>query len=220
MDIVIIESLKKYFEEDSGQVKALDGIDLTVEKGRITAIIGASGMGKTTLFNIIGGLYRPTDGKIIVDGVNLADLTEDQLTVYRRRKVGFIFQDYRLLPELTIGENILLPLWLDDSRPDKEFFKELTSAVGLAHELEKYPAMLSDGGRQCVAIARALITKPSIVLADEPTGNLDAKSARNIAGLLKMTVERFRQTLILITHNLELAQLADCVVRLRDGRVV
>lgn len=220
MDIVVIEHLKKYFEENSGQVKALDGIDLAVEKGSMTAVIGASGSGKTTLFNIIGGLYRPTGGKVIVEGKDLAELTEDQLTVYRRRKVGFVFQEYRLIPELTIRENILFPLWLDDSRPDKEFLEEITSALGLTGQLEKYPHMLSGGGRQCAAIARALITKPSLILADEPTGNLDVKSGQNIAGLLRMAVERFRQTLILITHDLELAQLAGRVVRLRDGRIV
>lgn len=176
--------------------------------------------GKTTLLNTIGGLYEPTEGSVIVDGVNLAELTEEQLTVFRRRKVGFIFQDYNLVPELTIRENILFPLALDDSRPDEVFFSEIIKLLGLNEKLNDYPHMLSGGGQQCAAIARALLTKPAIILADEPTGSFDAKTSQNVAGLLKMTTETFHQTLIMITHNLELAQLADRVVRLQDGRIV
>lgn len=220
MDIVTIRNLKKYFGEGPRRVKALDGIDLSAEKGRFLSIIGASGSGKTTLLNVIGGLYRPTEGSVIVDGTNLSELSEDQLTVYRRRKVGFVFQDYNLIPELTIRENILFPHALDDSRPDEVFFRKLVGLLGLEERLDQYPYMLSGGGQQCTAIARALITKPSIILADEPTGSFDAKTSQNVAGLLKMTAETFHQTLILITHNQELAQLADRVVRLRDGRIV
>ena len=220
MDIVTIRNLKKYFGEGSRRVKALDGIDLSVEKGRFLSVIGASGSGKTTLLNVIGGLYRPTEGTVIVDGTDLSELSEDQLTVYRRRKVGFVFQDYNLIPELTIRENILFPHALDDSRPDEVFFRKLVGLLGLEERLDQYPYMLSGGGQQCTAIARALITKASIILADEPTASFDAKTSQNVAGLLKMTAETFHQTLILITHNQELAQLADRVVRLRDGRIV
>lgn len=220
MDIVTIHHLKKYFGEGPRLVKALDGIDLSIEKNKFTAIVGASGSGKTTLMNIIGGLYRPTEGTVIVDGIDLAKLNEEQLTVFRRRKAGFIFQDYNLAPELTIRENILFPLALDDSRPDEIFFNEIISVLGLHDKLDKFPYMLSGGGQQCTAIARALITKPSIILADEPTGSLDAKTSQNVGGLLKMTTETFHQTLIMITHNMELAQLADHVVHLLDGRIV
>lgn len=220
MDIVTIHNLKKYFGKGSRQVKALDGISLSIEKSKFLAVIGASGSGKTTLLNTIGGLYRPTEGTVTVDGINLAELTEDQLTIFRRRKVGFVFQDYNLVPELTIRENILFPLALDDSRPDEVFFTEIVSVLGLRNQLDRFPYMLSGGGQQCAAIARALITKPAIILADEPTGSFDAKTSQNVAGLLKMTAETFHQTLIMITHNLELAQLADRVARLQDGRIV
>lgn len=220
MDIVTIRNLKKYFGEGPLQVKALDGIDLTIEKGRFLSIVGASGSGKTTLLNTIGGLYEPTEGTVIVDGTDLSELTEEQLTVFRRRKIGFVFQDYNLVPELTIRENILFPLAMDDSRPDEVFFRKIIHLLGLDERLNQYPHMLSGGGQQCAAIARALITKPAIILADEPTGSFDARTSQNVAGLLKMTAETFHQTLIMITHNQELAQLADRMVRLRDGRIV
>lgn len=220
MDIVTICNLKKYFGEGPRQVKALDGIDLSVEKGRFLSIVGASGSGKTTLLNVIGGLYEPSEGTVIVDGTDLSELTEEQLTIYRRRKVGFVLQDYNLVPELTIRENILFPVALDDSRPDEAFFRNVVKLLGLEERLDQYPYMLSGGGQQCTAIAMALITKPSIILADEPTGSFDAKTSQNVAGLLKMTAETYHQTLIMITHNPELAQLADRMVRLRDGRIV
>lgn len=220
MDIVTIRNLKKYFGEGPRQVKALDGIDLTIEKGRFLSIVGASGSGKTTLLNTIGGLYEPAEGTVIVDGTDLSGLTEEQLTVFRRRKIGFVFQDYNLVPELTIRENILFPLAMDDSRPDEVFFRKIIHLLGLDERLNQYPHMLSGGGQQCAAIARALITKPAIILADEPTGSFDARTSQNVAGLLKMTAETFHQTLIMITHNQELAQLADRMVRLRDGRIV
>lgn len=220
MDIVTIRNLKKYFGEGPRQVKALDGIDLTIEKGRFLSIVGASGSGKTTLLNTIGGLYEPTEGTVIVDGTDLSELTEEQLTVFRRRKIGFVFQDYNLVPELTIRENILFPLAMDDSRPDEMFFRKIIHLLGLDERLNQYPHMLSGGGQQCAAIARALITKPAIILADEPTGSFDARTSQNVAGLLKMTAETFHQTLIMITHNQELAQLADRMLRLRDGRIV
>ncbi len=220
MDIVTIRNLKKYFGEGPRRVKALDGIDLTIEKGRFLSIVGASGSGKTTLLNTIGGLYEPAEGTVIVDGTDLSGLTEEQLTVFRRRKIGFVFQDYNLVPELTIRENILFPLAMDDSRPDEIFFRKIIHLLGLDERLNQYPHMLSGGGQQCAAIARALITKPAIILADEPTGSFDARTSQNVAGLLKMTAETFHQTLIMITHNQELAQLADRMVRLRDGRIV
>ncbi len=220
MDIVTIRNLKKYFGEGPRRVKALDGIDLTIEKGRFLSIVGASGSGKTTLLNTIGGLYEPAEGTVIVDGTDLSGLTEEQMTVFRRRKIGFVFQGYNLVPELTIRENILFPLAMDDSRPDEMFFRKIIHLLGLDERLNQYPHMLSGGGQQCAAIARALITKPAIILADEPTGSFDARTSQNVAGLLKMTAETFHQTLIMITHNQELAQLADRMVRLRDGRIV
>ncbi|MEY8386524.1 ABC transporter ATP-binding protein [Oscillospiraceae bacterium 38-13] len=220
MDIVTTNNLKKYFGSGPRQVRAVDGVSLSIEKGTFTAVVGASGSGKTTLLNLTGGLYLPTEGTVTVDGVNLASLGEEELTVFRRRKVGFVFQDCRLVPELTIRENILLPLALDGARPDPAFFAELTGLLGLGEKLECFPYMLSGGGQQCAAIARALIARPAVILADEPTGSFDVKTSQNVAGLLKMTVEAFHQTLIMITHNLELAQLADRVVRMRNGRVV
>ena len=220
MEIVTVQNLKKYFGEGLRQVKAVDGIDLSMEKGALTAVIGASGSGKTTLLNLIGGLYQPTEGTVTVDGVDLGTLREEELTVFRRRRVGFVFQDCSLVPELTVRENILLPLALDGSRPDAAFFEELTCLLGIQEKLDCFPHMLSGGGQQCAAIARALITRPSIILADEPTGSFDVKTSQNVAGLLKMTVDVFHQTLVMITHNLELAQLADRVVRLQDGHIV
>ncbi len=219
MDIVTVQNLKKYFSTGPLQVKAVDGIDLSIEKGKLTAVIGASGSGKTTLLNLIGGLYQPTEGTVTVDGVDLGTLREEELTVFRRRRVGFVFQDCSLVPELTVRENILLPLALDGSRPDRAFFTELAGLLGLGEKLDCLP-YISGGGQQCAAIARALITRPSIILADEPTGSFDVKTSQNVAGLLKMTVDVFHQTLVMITHNLELAQLADRVVRLQDGRIV
>lgn len=201
-------------------VRAVDGVNLTIEKGRFTAVIGSSGSGKTTLLNLIGGLYRPTEGTVIVDGIDLSSLDEDHLTVFRRRKVGFIFQEYNLVPDLTVRENILFPLALDNSRADMAFFGRLTELLGLERYLDSFPHMLSGGAQQCTAIARALMTRPAIVLADEPTGSFDAKTSQNVAGLLKLTAETFHQSLIMITHNLELAQLADRVIRLEDGRMV
>lgn len=220
MDIVEIRHLKKYFQDGPQVVKALDGIDLSIEKGKFTAIVGASGSGKTTLLNSIAGLYQPTEGTVIVDGLDLSQMDEEQLTVFRRRKIGFVFQGYNLVPELTIRENIIFPLALDDSRPDTEYFSQLIHLLGLDDQLDDYPYMLSGGAQQCTAIARALITKPSIVLADEPTGSFDMKTTQNVAGLLKMTAATFHQTLVVITHNLDLAQLADRVVRLQDGKIV
>ena len=220
MEIIVIKNLKKYFGSGENQVKALDGIDLSMERGKMTAIIGASGSGKTTLFNVIGGLYRPTEGTVIVDQHNLAELSEEQLTIFRRRKIGFIFQDYRLVPELTVQENILFPLALDDNRINQPFFDKIITLLGLNEKLDAFPYMLSGGQQQCTAIARAFITKPSVILADEPTGNLDGKTSQNVAGMLKMISLRLHQTLVIITHKLELVQLADEVIQIRDGRII
>ena len=219
MEIVTVRQLKKYFGKGEAQVKALDGIDLSIEKGRFTAIIGASGSGKTTLLNMIGGLDTPDEGEVIVDGVNLSGLKERELAVFRRGKVGFVYQNFNLVPTLTVKENILCPLSLAGSTPDRRFFGEVVGQLFLEDRLNAYPHQLSGGGQQRVAIARALLGKPAILLADEPTGNLDVKSGQNVLGLLKMSVETYHQTLIMITHNLEIAQMADRVLRMEDGRL-
>ena len=219
MDIVTVHNLKKYFGKGENQVRALDGIDLAIEKGKFTAIIGASGSGKTTLLNMIGGMDIPDEGEITVDGVSLRGLKEKELAVFRRSKVGFIYQNFNLIPTLTVRENILFPLSLSGSSPDVAFFSEIVQLLRLQDRLNAFPNELSGGGQQRVAIARALITKPSIILADEPTGNLDSKTGQNVLGLLKLSVETYRQTLIMITHNLEIAQMADRVVRIEDGRI-
>ena len=219
MDIVTVHNLKKYFGKGENQVRALDGIDLSIEKGKFTAIIGASGSGKTTLLNMIGGMDIPDEGEITVDGVSLRGLKEKELAVFRRSKVGFIYQNFNLIPTLTVRENILFPLSLSGSSPDEAFFTEIVQLLRLQDRLNAFPNELSGGGQQRVAIARALIAKPSIILADEPTGNLDSKTGQNVLGLLKLSVETYRQTLIMITHNLEIAQMADRVVRIEDGRI-
>ena len=219
MEIVTVRRLKKYFGKGEAQVKALDGIDLSIEKGRFTAIIGASGSGKTTLLNMIGGLDTPDEGEVIVDGVNLSGLKEKELAVFRRSKVGFVYQNFNLVPTLTVKENILFPLSLAGSTPDQRFFADVVQELLLEDRLNAYPHQLSGGGQQRVAIARALIARPAILLADEPTGNLDVKSGQNVLGLLKMSVETYHQTLIMITHNLEIAQMADRVLRMEDGRL-
>ena len=223
MDIlnsVTIRHVKKYYGSGNSQVKALDGVDLSVAQGEFVAIVGASGSGKTTLLNMMGGLDAPTEGEVIVDGVNLGGLREEQRAVFRRKKVGFIFQNYNLVPTLTVEENILFPLDLDGSAPDFKFLEEMTELLGLRDKLQVYPGALSGGQQQRAAIARALLAKPAIILADEPTGNLDSQNGQNVAGLLKMTAQLTHRTLVLVTHNLELAQLADRVVQMKDGRIV
>lgn len=220
MDIITLHQVKKYYGSKENTVKALDGIDLTIKQGAFTAIVGASGSGKTTLLNMMGGLDVPDTGEIIVDGVKLSGLKEEQLAVFRRKKAGFIFQNYNLIPTLTVEENILFPLDLDGSAPDRGYLEEIIALLGLKDKLGAFPDMLSGGGQQRVAIARALAAKPPIILADEPTGNLDSQNGQNVAGLLKMTTELYHRTLVMITHNMELAQLADRVVRLKDGRIV
>ena len=219
MDIVTVHDLHKTFGKGEGAVHALNGIDLAIEKGTFTAIIGVSGSGKTTLLNMIGGLDTPDQGEVIVDGVSLSGLKERELAVFRRFKVGFVYQSFHLVPALTVKENILFPLSLAGRTSDPEFFAEIIGLLHLKEKLNAYPQELSGGGQQRAAIARALIAKPAILLADEPTGNLDSKSGQNVLGLLKLSVETYHQTLVMITHNLEIAQMADRVIRMEDGRI-
>lgn len=219
MDIVTVQNLHKTFGKGENAVHALAGIDLSIEKGKFTAIIGASGSGKTTLLNMMGGLDTPDEGEVVVDGVKLSGLKEKELAVFRRSKVGFVYQNFNLVPTLTVKENILFPLSLAGSTPDPAFFTEIIDLLHLQDRLNAFPHELSGGGQQRVAIARALIAKPAIILADEPTGNLDSKSGQNVLGLLKLSVETYHQTLVMITHNLEIAQMADRVIRIEDGRI-
>lgn len=220
MDIVTVQNLKKTFGKGANKVEALRGINLNVEKGSFTAIIGASGSGKTTLLNMIGGMDVPDEGEVTVDGVRLSGLKERELAVFRRSKVGFVYQNFNLVPTLTVRENILFPLSLAGSALDTAFFDEVASLLRLKDRLDRYPHELSGGGQQRAAIARALIAKPAILLADEPTGSLDSKTGQNVLGLLKLSAETYRQTLIMITHNLEIAQMAGRVVRIEDGKIV
>lgn len=214
------EGLKKYYGEGAGLVKALDGIDLEIEKGRFTMIVGASGSGKTTLLNLLGGQDRPTEGNIWVEGARIDALKESQLAVYRRNKVGFVYQNFNLIPMLTVEENILFPLDMGNERPDRAFFEELVETLGLGDRLSALPGELSGGQRQQTAIARALIARPALVLADEPTGNLDTRTSDDVIGLLKTTSQEFHQTIVMITHNPEIARMADRVIRIEDGRIV
>lgn len=220
MEIVKTVDLKKYYSSGTAIVKALDGVNLSMEKGSFTAVTGTSGSGKTTLLNMIGALDKPTSGDVLVDGTNLRDLNDKQRSIFRRKKVGFIFQNYNLIPTLSVYENIVFPLDLDHTLPDKAFLEQITGLLLLKDRLDDFPNTLSGGQQQRVAIARALAVKPAILLADEPTGNLDSKNSQNVAGLLKQCCTTFRQTLLMVTHDLELAQLADRTIRMEDGRVV
>ncbi|WP_347562505.1 ABC transporter ATP-binding protein [Clostridium sp. BSD2780061688st1 H5] len=212
------EGLKKYYGQGAGLVKALDGIDLEIEKGKFTMIVGTSGSGKTTFLNLLGGQDRPTEGRIWVEGTRIDTLKESRLAVYRRNKVGFVYQNFNLIPMLTVEGNILFPLEMGNERPDRAFFEELVETLGLGDRLSALPGELSGGQRQQTAIARALIARPALVLADEPTGNLDTKSGQNVLGLLKMMNRKYRQTIVMITHDLDIAQTADRIVRIEDGR--
>ena len=212
--------LKKYYGNGDTMVKALDGIDLEIERGKFTAIIGTSGSGKSTLLNMLGGLDTPTEGSIKIGNTELAKLNSEQATIFRRKQIGFIFQNYNLVPVLTVWENIVFPLSLDGQKPDKQFIMQIVKLLGLDSKLDSLPNNLSGGQQQRVAIARALASKPSIILADEPTGNLDSKTSDDVIGLLKMTSKEFHQTIVMITHNPEIAQMADRVVRIEDGHIV
>ena len=220
MSILQTTELKKYYGTKPNITKALDGVNLSVEQGEFVAIVGTSGSGKSTLLNMIGGLDVPTSGKVIVDGRDLSTLKDEQLTIFRRRKIGFIFQNYNLVPVLNVYENIVLPVELDGNKVDKKFMKEVVRMLGLEDKLNNMPSNLSGGQQQRVAIARALVSKPAIVLADEPTGNLDSKTSADVLSLLKVTSTKFHQTLVMITHNSEIAQLADRIIRIEDGKIV
>ena len=211
--------LKKYYGEGETLVKALDGVDLEIERGKFTAIIGTSGSGKSTLLNMLGGLDTPSEGSIRVGETDLARLNSEQATIFRRKQIGFIFQNYNLVPVLSVWENIIFPITLDGRRPDETFIMQVVRLLGLEKKLDSLPNNLSGGQQQRVAIARALASKPSIILADEPTGNLDTKTSDDVIGLLKMTGKEFNQTIVMITHNPEIAQMADRIVRIEDGRI-
>lgn len=219
MNILITENLKKYYGSGDSLVKALDGVDFSVERGEFVAVVGTSGSGKSTLLNMMGGLDNPTSGSVKIDGREISGMSPDELTVFRRRQIGFVFQNYNLVPMLNIYENIVLPIELDGARPDKSFIDDIVKMLHLEDKLERFPNKLSGGQQQRAAIARALAFKPAILLADEPTGNLDSKTGQEVLGLLKQTSETFRQTLVMITHNLDIAQLADRIVRIEDGKI-
>ena len=221
-DNIILQTrgLKKYYGKGETLVKALDGIDLDIERGKFTAIIGTSGSGKSTLLHMLGGLDTPSEGSVRVGDTELAALNSEQATIFRRKQIGFIFQNYNLVPVLSVWENIILPISLDGRRPDRKFILQVVKLLGLEKKLDSLPNQLSGGQQQRVAIARALASKPSIILADEPTGNLDTRTNDDVIGLLKMTGREFDQTIVMITHNPEIAQMADRVIRIEDGHIV
>ena len=220
MTILETRDLKKYYGSGDTQVKALDGVDLTVEQGEFVAIVGTSGSGKSTLLHMLGGLDRPTSGAVTVDGKDIFALKDEALTIFRRRKIGFVFQSYNLVPVLSVWENIVLPVELDGRKVDRAYVEEVIATLGLEKKLQNLPNQLSGGQQQRVAIARALATKPAILLADESTGNLDSKTSQDVLGLMKVTGQKFSQTMVMITHNEEIAQMADRIVRIEDGRIV
>lgn len=211
---------KKYYDQNMVCVKALDGVSLSVEQGEFVAIVGTSGSGKSTLLHMLGGLDRPTSGTVLVDGKRIFDLEDGELTIFRRRKIGFVFQAYNLVPVLNVYENIVLPIQLDGGVVDTDFVEQIIDILGLSEKINSLPNQLSGGQQQRVAIARALATKPSIILADEPTGNLDSKTSQDVLGLLKVTGQKFKQTIVMITHNEEIAQMADRIIRIEDGRII
>lgn len=220
MSILQTSNLKKTYGSGDAAVHALDGVSFSVDKGEFVAIVGTSGSGKSTLLHMLGGLDRPTSGSVTVDGQKLFFLKDDELTVFRRRKIGFVFQNYNLVPSLNVYENIVLPIQLDGNTPDVEYINSIVETLGLGSKLKNLASNLSGGQQQRVAIARALSTKPAIILADEPTGNLDSKTSMDVLKLLKMTSEKYSQTIVIITHDEQLAQLADRIVRIEDGRIV
>ena len=220
MEILQASGLKKIYGSGENAVHALDGVTLSVEKGEFVAIVGTSGSGKSTLLHMLGGLDRPTAGKVIVDGKDIFSLKEEALTIFRRRKIGFVFQAYNLVPVLNVYENIVLPIELDGGRIDKDFVQQIVQTLGLDERMDALPGQLSGGQQQRVAIARALAAAPAIILADEPTGNLDSRTSQDVLSLLKVTGKKFSQTIVMITHNEEIAQLADRIVHIEDGRIV
>ena len=219
MVILQTEQLKKYYETGDVVVKALDGVDLTVEQGEFAAVVGASGSGKSTLLHMLGGLDTPTSGRVLVEQKDLSRMSRDELTIFRRRKIGFVFQNYNLLPLMNVYENIVLPIRLDGLQPHQEFVEEILDVLGLTEKRNAMPNQRSGGQQQRVALARALASHPAIVLLDEPTGNLDSATSQDVMGLIRVSAERFGQTLVMITHNEELAQMAHRIVRIEDGRI-
>ena len=220
MSILETKNLRKIYGSGDTEVRALDGVNLSVENGEFVAIVGTSGSGKSTLLHMLGGLDRPTEGTVTVDGKNIFELKDEALTIFRRRKIGFVFQSYNLVPVLNVYENIVLPIQLDGRKVDEKFIAQIVKTLGLDGRLDALPNQLSGGQQQRVAIARALAAAPAIILADEPTGNLDSRTSQDVLGLLKVTSQKFSQTIVMITHNEEIAQLADRIIRIEDGRIV
>ncbi len=220
MSILVAEHLKKYYGEGETLVKALDDVSLSVERGEFLSIIGTSGSGKSTLLHMLGGLDNPTEGKVIIDDKDISGLKGDELCIFRRRKIGFIFQSFNLVPSISVYDNIVLPLQLDGKKVDKKYIDKVIETLGIEKKLNVLPSKLSGGQQQRVAIARALASKPAIILADEPTGNLDTKTSQDVLGLLKTTGNKFNQTIVMITHNDEIAQMADRTIRIEDGQIV
>ena len=219
MTVLETKNLTKYYGEEPNVVRALDGVNLKIKEGAFAAVVGTSGSGKSTLLHMLGGLDKPTGGSVIVADKDLSQMNDEKLTVFRRRRIGFVFQNYNLVPILNVYENIILPIQLDGNKTDEEYVKKLVKMLGLEEKLTNMPNMLSGGQQQRVAIARALATKPAIILADEPTGNLDSKTSADVLGLLKLTSSQFHQTVVMITHNEEIAQMADVTIRIEDGKV-
>lgn len=220
MALLETKDLCKYYGSGATEVRALDGVTMRVDRGEFVAIVGTSGSGKSTLLHMLGGLDRPTRGSVVVDGKSIFDLKDEALTIFRRRKIGFVLQSYNLVPVLSVYENIVLPVELDGNKVDEAYVNEVVATLGIADKLNNLPNQLSGGQQQRVAIARALASKPAIILADEPTGNLDSKTSQDVLGLIKVTSQKFGQTMVMITHNEEIAQMADRIVRIEDGRIV
>ena len=219
MSILVTENLKKYYGKEPNIVRALDGVSLSVEEGEFAAVVGTSGSGKSTLLNMMGGLDVPTEGEVIIAGKKLSGLNDERLTIFRRRRIGFVFQNYNLVPILNVYENIILPVSLDGQRPDEGYIRRVIRLLGIQDKLTDMPNNLSGGQQQRVAIARALAAQPAILLCDEPTGNLDSKTSQDVIGLIRMSSRQFNQTVIMITHNEEIAQTADRIIRIEDGKI-
>jgi putative ABC transport system ATP-binding protein len=219
MNILTAENLKKYYSLGENKVKALDGVSLKVERGEFLAIVGRSGSGKSTLLHMLGGLDTPTSGRVMVGGKDISAMSPDELTIFRRRKIGFVFQDYNLLPTMNLYENVVLPIQLDGVRPDKRYVEHILEILGLKEKKYAMPGQLSGGQQQRAALARALAAKPDIVLADEPTGNLDTATSQDVLGLIRVSSEQLGQTVVMITHNEEIAQMASRMIRLEDGKI-
>lgn len=219
MNIIMTKNLRKIYRMGENNVYALNGVDFTVKEGEFVAIAGASGSGKSTLLNLLGAMDSPTEGEIFVRGIPLAQMSQNEQTIFRRRNIGFVFQDFKLLPVLNVYDNMVLPLKLDGRKIDREFAEMLLKSLGLQNKREQTPYTLSGGEQQRVAIARALITRPAVVLADEPTGNLDSRTGMEVIGLMKVLAQKFYQTLVVVTHDEEVAQMADRIIRIEDGKI-